>query len=269
MAARIQTGERAAGHKDFWGYVWQGAGGESLTCNALEWQVSEGGGQIIEADRTISVNNPAAIRSWERARHWIGWISPPGVIAYRELDSLNLFDSGLAAFRRTWQWRYRLTHWQGPMQPPTSGFAGMPGGPGGRVGTLGGTGLAISRYSAHRQEAIALVRFMIREELQSRDKDASATTPEHFDLPSLLEPQGRFDEPRASAVVSRPSAIAGPTYEKVTKSYADAIHSVLTGEIRASQAAADLEKDLTQITGFKSGPPTERPVVSSSGITER
>ena len=67
MAERIQKGERAKGAKDFWGYVWQGAAGEALTCNALEWQAAAGGGRIIEPDRTISVNNPAAIRAWQRA----------------------------------------------------------------------------------------------------------------------------------------------------------------------------------------------------------
>src|SRR5262245_15105199 len=71
MASRIQEGERARGQKDFWGFVWQGDAGEGLTCAGLEWQVSEGGGGIIEVDKTISVNNPQAIQTWERARRWV------------------------------------------------------------------------------------------------------------------------------------------------------------------------------------------------------
>jgi trehalose/maltose transport system substrate-binding protein len=77
MAARIQAGERAKGKKEFWGFVWQGGATEALTCNALEWQASEGGGQIIETDQMISVNNPHAIRAWQRAARWVGSISPP------------------------------------------------------------------------------------------------------------------------------------------------------------------------------------------------
>ena len=102
MALRIQSGERAKGQQDFWGYAWQGADAEALTCNALEWQVDEGGGRIIEDDHTISVNNPGAIRAWGRGKRWIGWISPPGVLAYREIDTINLFDTGKVAFNRVW-----------------------------------------------------------------------------------------------------------------------------------------------------------------------
>ena len=57
-----------------------------LTCNALEWQASEGGGRIIERDKTISVNNPQTIRAWRRAARWVGSISPPSVVAYKEWD---------------------------------------------------------------------------------------------------------------------------------------------------------------------------------------
>jgi len=100
IAFRIQEGERAAGEKDFGGFVWPGAAEECLTCLALEWQASEGGGRIIEADRMISVNNENAIRAWQRGARWIGWISPPGIIAYEEWDSFNHFEnSGKAAFR--------------------------------------------------------------------------------------------------------------------------------------------------------------------------
>jgi len=81
-------------------------------------------------------------------------------------------------------------------------------------------------------------------------------------LPSLLEPQGRLDEPRASTVVSRPSATAKGSYEQVTNSYFDFVHSVLTGEAKAPQAAVELEKKLVQITGFKTAPPKPSPVVN-------
>jgi trehalose/maltose transport system substrate-binding protein len=260
MAERIQAGERAKGRKDFWGYVWQGAATEGLTCNALEWQVAEGGGRIIEDDETISVNNPAAIRAWQRARHWIGWISPPAVVAYRETDSLSVWNSGNAAFRRSWEWGYRLTH---PNESPVrerTGFTSMPGGRGGRVGTLGGFGLAVSRSSAHHREAIALIRFLIGRELRSKADPSHtelASEPQLYDLPQVLQvyaPSHQLSE-QNSQLVSRPSNFLGHSYEDITEAYASAVHSVLTGERNAPMAAAALETQLVAITGFRTGPP--------------
>ena len=144
MAERIQTGERAKGNKDFWGYVWQGNAAESLTCNALEWQVAAGGGRIIEQDRTISVNNPAAIKAWQRAKHWIGWISPPGVVTYRETDTLLVFDAGKAAFSRMWiltpmsrKGQDEKIGWRSLPPAVETGLTRLPAGVGGSAGTLG------------------------------------------------------------------------------------------------------------------------------------
>lgn len=259
-AAKIQAGERAAGTKNFWGYVWQGAAGEGLTCNALEWQVSQGGGRIIENDKTITVNNPAAIRAWQRAAHWIGWISPPSVVAYREPDSMNAWDSGKVAFWRTWQWRYRLAHWQESAMPDRSGYTSIPGGIGGRVGTLGGTGLAVSRFSEHPQETMALIRFLLKNEL-APEREASASEgrpPELFELPLLLSPgSGPVKVGPQPGLMSRPSIVTGQEYEQVSKAYIEAVHSVLTHERAPSEAAASLEKELVEITGFRTGaPPT-------------
>ena len=260
MALRIQSGERAKGKKDFWGYTWQGAAAESLTCNALEWQVADGGGRIIEDDKTISVNNPAAIHAWQRAARWVGWISPPGVVAYRELDTMNVWNTGGTAFRRTWQWKYRLTHWEESAMAKKTGFTSMPGGVAGRVGTLGGIGLGVSRFSVHRKEAVALIRFLVDREHQSgadRAPSAQFSPPELYELPAVLDPHGESNaaiEERGK-VISRPSNITGAQYEDVTKAYIQAVHSVLVREKSGPNAAAALEKQLASITGFKTGPP--------------
>jgi trehalose/maltose transport system substrate-binding protein len=260
MAARIQAGERAKGRKDFWGYVWQGAAAEGLTCNALEWQVAEGGGRIIEDDETITVNNPAAIRAWQRAARWIGRISPPGVVAYRQTDSLNVWDSGNAAFRRSWEWGYRLTHLNESPVRDRTGYTSMPGGGGGRVGTLGGFGLAVSRSSAHPREAVALIRFLIASELRSKADPSHpepAAEPQLYDLPQILQayaPSPQLGQ-QSSRLLNRPSNVTGHAYEDVSHAYIQAVHSVLTGERSAPMAAAALEKQLVAITGFKTGPP--------------
>jgi trehalose/maltose transport system substrate-binding protein len=261
MAARIQAGERAKGRKQFWGFVWQGAPAEALTCNALEWQAAEGGGSIIEEDGTVSVNNPHAIRSWQRAARWVGSISPPSVVGYQEWDALNVWVGGDAAFMRNW-----------PTASVESGAAGsavqnrfdttvLPGGAARGVGTLGGAGLAISRHSSHPREALELVRFLSSKTVQvnrSRLLSEPPTLPDLYDLPEVLEPHPRFalvKEAFRTGTVSRPSGVTGNKYQAVTDAYIRAVHAVLTGETRAPDAAAALETELIRITGFKKGAP--------------
>jgi trehalose/maltose transport system substrate-binding protein len=232
-----------------------------LTCNALEWQAAEGGGRIIERDRTISVNNPAAIRAWQRAKSWVGRISPPSVLAYREGDSANMFDSGKAAFNRVWLGRtiargaqshqayWRPTH---PVVP--TGFAAIPGGPGGSGATLGGYGLAVSGHTIHRQEAIKYVGFLTRAQVESfQNGKAFVNQPGGLSASSATN---EFEESQhGSRVVDRPSVETGALYKQVSAAYMSAVHSVLSGKKRAKEAAAELEQQLIQLTGFRAVPP--------------
>jgi trehalose/maltose transport system substrate-binding protein len=263
MAARIQAGERAKGNKDFWGYVWQGAAAEALTCNAIEWQVAEGGGRIIETNRTVSVNNAAAIRSWQRAKRWVGWISPPSVLAYQELDSINAFDHGEAAFVRVWGGAsiirlglFRQVHWRNSLAASKTGYTSIPGGSSGFAGTLGGSGLAISQHSSHRKEATQLIRFLIRSQIHSNQvEESAAVTQSGIQSAVRVASEGSSEVAVRTRLAVRPSAETGSQYEQVARAYIDAVHSVLTGENPAPQAAAALEKRLVEITGFKTGPP--------------
>jgi len=188
------------------------------------------------------------------------------VLAYRELDSVLAFDSGRAAFNRIWLLTPMTSSGQArqigrrAFSPPVvkTGFARMPGGAGGSVGTLGGTGTAVSLHSTHRQEAIAFLRFQLRALMQASEKDGSGGSMqgEFSDTPSIskpyISPPGTI---RRASIVARPSIPAGSTYKEVSKAYFDAVHSVLAGQWSAPEAAAELEKQLIEITGFRAGPP--------------
>src|SRR5205823_674100 len=60
QATMIVNGEKAS-NPNFTGFVFQANAYEGLTCNALEWIASSGGGNIIEEDKSVTINNPQAV----------------------------------------------------------------------------------------------------------------------------------------------------------------------------------------------------------------
>ena len=250
MSRRIQASERSNGNKDFWGFVWEGAPSEALTCNALEWQVSEGGGTILDENGKVTINNPNAIRAWSMAARWVGSISPPGVTAYREWDAFNMWQAGKTAFMRNWTNAYVAARDE---NSPTKGhfdIAPLPRGRAGFAATLGGNGYGVSRYSGHPREAAMLVRFLASPEEQARRSRKSAEPPT---LPALYKDADVWGpNPYVARVLQvheglalRPSVPAGKMYPDVSRAYFEAVHGVLTGKQSATQAADELGKHLT------------------------
>ena len=261
MAATVQKGERRKGHKDFWGYAWPAGIDEDLTCAGLEWQVDDGAGRIIEDDKTISVNNPQTVLVWQRAKRWLGSISPPGQVAYAKWDAHNLWEQGKTVFARGWETDYSLI--ASPPKLKTGarfGVTSLPGGRAARADTLGGNGLAVSRLSQHPREAIELIRFLRSRDVLHIGATGHSPLPKEmqlFALPSIFHLYPQFPKVRENGglVVARPSISAGTKYESVSRAYIAAARSVLLGEKPAPVAAAALEKELVEITGFTPGPP--------------
>jgi len=261
MAARIQAAERAAGNNDFWGYVWQGASYEGLTCNALEWQMSYGGGRIIEPDGSVSVNNPRSVAAMKRARRWIGTISPPSVIAFKEQDSRNVLHAGNAAFARDWLWRQFSGESLLPNPSEMIGITLLPAGPSGRASALGGQSLAISKYSKHPEDAAALIRYLTSHDEQLllwKNHAMMPTRREFYASPEYLQQRpgvAQLWKDLGNIAVARPSTVSGVHYEEVSRAYFSAVHAILAGEIDAEASLADVQGKLETITGKKSNPP--------------
>ncbi len=254
QAARIQRGERAHGRPDFWGYVWQGADYEGLTCNALEWQSSQGGGNILEPDRTVNVDNRAAVRAFARAAHWVGTISPPGVTAYLEEDSRNVWQEGRAAFLRNWSYVFSLAKRSGQVRGRFA-VAPMPGGIDSHSSVLGGWYLGISKYTRHRADAVTFLKYLTSRQVQRERAIGGGflpTFPSLYRDPAVIGANPFFasiaDVPNRA--VRRPAGLAGRQYDQVSRTYAHGIHRILTGELSASQGASNIQTELVRLTGF-------------------
>ncbi|RPJ01316.1 MAG: extracellular solute-binding protein, partial [Chloroflexi bacterium] len=142
-ARTIQEGERAEGNDSFWGYVYQGAAYEGLTCDALEWQVSNGGGRIISPEGVIEVNDEASIEIFDKMASWVGDIVPPEVLNYTEEESRGVWQAGNAAFLRNWAYAFTLGQADDSVIKDKFNVVPLPGNePGMSAATLGGWGLA-------------------------------------------------------------------------------------------------------------------------------
>lgn len=249
MAARIQRGERAAGHAEFWGYVFQGAAYEGLTCNALEWQMAFGGGHIIEPDGTVSVNNEQAAHALRKAAGWVGSISPPTVLLYTESDSLQAFRSGNAAFMRYWSSGYNQIA-NSPGMRGRFDVTLLPCGLRGRAQTMGGFELAVSGYSKHPREAAHLVLYLTGNSVQKCRAVQEGYLPT---LPRLYEDSEVLKAvPEAKALktvglaswVARPSAIAGNHYADVSRIYYEGVHAILNHQLPPEDVLKSIETQL-------------------------
>jgi trehalose/maltose transport system substrate-binding protein len=252
MAMKIQEGERKD-NPDFWGFVWQGNAYEGLTCDALEWVKSSGGGSIIEPDGTISINNEMAVKAIERAAGWVGNISPPGVTGFAEEDSRNMWQAGNAAFMRNWPYAYKLGQADDSPIKGKIGVAPLPGEKEGQsAAALGGWQLAVSKYSAHPEVAADVALFLASEEIQKMRAIKGSFNPTIMSLykdPEVLEAVPFFGSLYDVFInaVARPSTVTAPRYNEVSTLFFNAVHSVLTGEKDAQTAIDELELDLEDL----------------------
>jgi trehalose/maltose transport system substrate-binding protein len=255
IAAEIQEGERAAGNASMWGFVYQAKAYEGLTCNALEWIDSFGGGALVADDGKVTANNPAAAEALTWAASTVGTIAPQGVLNYTEEESRGVWQSGNAVFMRNWPYAWALGN--APDSPIAGqiGVSALPkGGPDGKnTGTLGGWQLAVSKYSKNPDVAADLVVFLTSAAEQKRRAIQGAYNPTIESLyqdPEVLEAVPFFGSLYDTFVnaVARPSRVTGGKYNQVSSEFFNAVHEVLSGKAKAEDALASLESRLDRLS---------------------
>jgi trehalose/maltose transport system substrate-binding protein len=250
-AQKIEEAERKNGNDKMWGYVFQGRAYEGLTCNAVEWVASYGGGTIVEPNGDISINNDKAKQAIATAAGWIGTISPDGVLGYDEEGARGVFQSGNSVFMRNWPYAWALANSADSPVKGKVGVAPLPkgGDDGQSAAALGGWQLSVSKYSKNPELAADLVKYLTSYDEQKRraikgsynptvadlykDKDVLAANPFFGDLYETF-----------THAVPRPSTATGTNYNKVSNDFWQAVHATLSGTQTADQALPALEHKL-------------------------
>lgn len=253
-AKKIQEGERAAGNKDFQGFVFQAKAYEGLTCDALEWVYSYNGGTIVDAKGNVTINNANAAKALKTAASWVGTIAPQGVLNYAEEEARGVFQNGNAAFMRNWPYAWSLGNGADSKVKGKIGVSPLPkgGADGKNAATLGGWQLAVSKYSKNPEAAADLVMYMTSAEVQKERAIKGSYNPTIAALykdKAVLDANPFFGSLYNvfTSAVPRPATATGLKYPEVSAAFWNATHDVMSGKSSAEDSVKKLEGKLKQI----------------------
>lgn len=113
------------------------------------------------------------------------------------------------------------------------------------------------------------MKFLTRRESQlrfTRELGWTPTRPDLYDDPEVLlaNPYFRWlKDALPQIAVARPAGVTRKSYTAVSDAYAQAVHSVLTGQQNPADAMAALEKTLTRLAGDRRWNPAQGRVIST------
>jgi trehalose/maltose transport system substrate-binding protein len=249
MAAKIQAGEKKT-NDSFSGFVFQGNAYEGLTCDALEWIASAGGGHMIDNGK-VTIDNKNARTILDGFRVQLSKISPKDVTSYQEDQTANAFVSGNAAFARNWPYMYSIAQGTDSKVKGKFSVAVLPhGAKGGSVGTVGGWQLGVSKYSKHKDAAIEFVRYATSAAVEQYNAIAYSLVPTRTAVAKVkaVVKANPYLKPAIASVprVTRPAKYLGAKYNAGSKVIYQGINEILRGT-PSSQVLPSIKSKLQRL----------------------
>lgn len=256
IAQDIMDKERAAGNSNMWGFVFQGRSYEGLTCDALEWVTSYGGGTLVDENGKVTIDSPETRAAFKQASEWVGKIAPQGVLNYDEESSRGVFQSGQAVFMRNWPYAWQLANAPDSAVSGKVGITLLPQGTGDKArhtAVLGGGQLAVSKYSQHPKEAAALAVYLADKPEQKRRAQQAGYHPtvlslyEDADLKKATPHITELKENLTHAVV-RPAKTTKGKYPQVSTAFWTMVYNIIGKKADVDKQVVALARKLNSMS---------------------
>ena len=224
-----------------YGFVWEGASYEGLTCDYMEYLTNAGGTVTNSSYTTASLDSAAAVKATTFMRSLISTgVTPAAVTTFQEPQAMSTFTSGDAAFLRNWDYAYADSQTAGFVTVGKVGVAPLPtfageSQPG--YSNIGGWNLYINPHSKNIAADLTFVKWMASTQAQ----DVLAV--QYSEIPTVqsvrTSPQVIAESPVLATVpktrlIARPAGT--PNYPQLSTAIYTNVNAALAGSTSPSAA---------------------------------
>ncbi len=233
------------------GFNYQGAAIEGTNCTFLEalWTA---GGNWRDANGNITVDTPAGKQALDWYNETLSsGITIPDIASVGTDDSRKMFQSGDVVFMLNWG--YAWAHFQADKDSAVKGKVGvapLPAFQGQQSATcVGGWQWAMNPYSAHKQDAFKLMRFLASEDSQRTLAVKASNIPARKSLykdPAVLEAAPQFSQFYDVIINARPRPVT-PLYPDVSNLIRTTMNAFFARSLNVDQTLKKMQTGLQDI----------------------
>ncbi|WP_084171651.1 ABC transporter substrate-binding protein [Alicyclobacillus contaminans] len=237
-----------------YGFVWQGASYEGLTCDFMEF-LTDAGGKVLDSSGKAALDSPEANKALTFMKGLVdSGVSPKSEVTFQEPQAEDAFLQGSAAFLRNWSYA-----WNDSQNPSTSKVVGKVGvtvlptfGGGGGYSYVGGWDLYVNPHTKNMAAALAFIDWMTGTEGQKILSQLEIPTNASVASdPSVQSKNPIYALASKTHYVSRP--VQSSNYPQISQAIYTNVNAVLAGSESVADALKKAQQQIAQVQSSGGG----------------
>jgi multiple sugar transport system substrate-binding protein len=224
-----------------YGYVWQGASYEGLTCNYMEFLTDAGGTPTNSSYTTANLDSAASVKAVTFMRSLVtSGVSPAAVSTFQEAQAMSTFAAGNSAFLRNWDYAYASSQVAGTPTVGKVGVAPLPTFQGQSYpgySNIGGWNLYINPHSKNVAADLTFIKFMASTQAQMDLVKYASSIPTVESVrtsPAVIAANPVLATVPKTRLVPRPAGT--PNYPQLSSAIYQNVNAALAGSTSPSSA---------------------------------
>jgi multiple sugar transport system substrate-binding protein len=241
-----------------YGFVWEGASYEGLTCNYMEYLADAGGTATNSSYTSASLDSAASVKAVTFMRSLItSGVSPAATSTFQQDQAMSTFASGQAAFLRNWDYAYADSQVAGTPTVGKVGVAPLPtfqgqSAPG--YSNIGGWNLYINPHSKNVAADLTFIKFMASTQAQDVLAEQYSEIPTVESVrtsPAVLAKNPVLATAPKTKLIPRPAGT--PNYPQLSTAIYTNVNAALAGSVSPSAAMSSAQSQANTALSSSAG----------------